>query len=303
MPEKLPAHYVQLVWEATHKSFWRRQALHSFLRRSGISESFLATWTSEESKRDFLNRLFPKLESTLAGIKRINALADALIDQQSFPDLAGWEDAKDKQQMAREAVNAHRTYRSEQVGKATRERQSAEARKLARETREQHLKKQHDLTKLEERLNSLVSLQGKQQGGYAFEKWFYDLVDYFELHHKRPYKTGGRQIDGSITAGDTTYLVELKFTSSQVDPSSVDVFRRKVETKADNTMGIMASMSGYSPTAIESASGDRSPILLIDHHHLYAVLNGILTLEELIARARRSASQTGRAFVRLQELR
>ncbi len=303
MPEKLSAHYVHLVWDAAHKSFWRRQTLHSFLRSSGVSEPILATWTQEETKRDFLNRLFPKLESTLAGIRTINALADALAEQQSFPDLAGWEDAKDKQEQARYAVNALRTYKNEQAGKAKRERQNAEVKRVAKEIRQEHLKKQHDLSKLEDSLNSLVSLQGTQQGGYAFEKWFYDLAAYFEVQQKRPYKASGRQIDGSITAGDTTYLVELKFTSTQVGPSSVDVFRRIVETKADNTMGIMVSMSGYSPNAIESASGGKSPILLIDHQHLYAVLGGILTLEELIARIRRSASQTGRAFVRLDELR
>ena len=41
MLHKLPPHYVQLVWEATHKSFWHRQALHCFLRRSGIPGSLL----------------------------------------------------------------------------------------------------------------------------------------------------------------------------------------------------------------------------------------------------------------------
>lgn len=303
MSNQLPAHYVQLVWEAAHKSFWRRQALHSFLRSSGISQSFLATWTPEESKRDFLNRLFPKLESTPSGIARINALADALLEQKSFPDLDGWDDTRLKKQEAQKAVSALSEYRSEQVSKAAKERSRRKAREHAKKTRDQLLKKQKDLATLNESLDALTSLQGTAEGGYAFERWFYDLVAYFELQHKRPYKTGGRQIDGSITAGDTTYLVELKFTSSQIGAPSVAIFRRKVETKADNTMGIMSSMSGYSSHAIDSASGDRSPILLMDYHHLYAVLGGVLTLEELIGRTRRNASQTGRAFVRLDELR
>ena len=78
MPKPLPPHYLQLVWEATHKSYWRRQALHDFLRRCGVKQSFLATWTQEESKRDFLNRLFPKLEASDPGIRVINTMADAL---------------------------------------------------------------------------------------------------------------------------------------------------------------------------------------------------------------------------------
>ena len=77
MPETLPPHYVQLVWEATHKSFWRRQSLHDFLRRCNIGEGLLSSWTQDETKRDFLNRLFPKLEGTESGIRAINRMADA----------------------------------------------------------------------------------------------------------------------------------------------------------------------------------------------------------------------------------
>jgi hypothetical protein len=35
--------------------------LRRFLRQAGIAKSFLSTWTQEESKRDFLDRLFAKL--------------------------------------------------------------------------------------------------------------------------------------------------------------------------------------------------------------------------------------------------
>ncbi len=82
MADRLPPHFVQLVWEATHKSFWRRQGLNDFLRRCGIKESFLSSWSREESKRDFLNRLFPRLEGSDPGIRTINRIADALVEQQ-----------------------------------------------------------------------------------------------------------------------------------------------------------------------------------------------------------------------------
>ena len=120
--------------------------------------------------------------------------------------------------------------------------------------------------------------------------------------HRRPYWTGGRQIDGSITIGDTTYLVELKFEGQPTGSPDVDVFRRKVESKADNTMGIIVSMSGYTKPAIDAASGERSPTLLIDYRHIYAVLVSVLKLDELIGRIRRSASQTGRALSSLEDL-
>ena len=302
MPERLPPHYVQLVWEATHKSFWRRQALHNFLRGSGIAESFLATWTPEETKRDFLNRLFPRLESSEEGIGRINAIADSLAEQETFPDLENWDDTRNKKDEAGRAVSSLRLYRSKQAEKAATERSRAENRKRVAELREQQLQKKQDLSRLEGGLNALVSQQGTPEGGYAFQDWFYDLVAYFEIQYRRPYETNGREIDGSITVGDTTYLSELKFQLKPVGAPDVDIFYRKVVTKADNTMGIMISMSGYTTPAITSASGGRSPLLLIDHQHLYAVLRSVLRLDELVSRVRRRASQTGHAFHPIENL-
>ncbi|MDE0002959.1 MAG: restriction endonuclease, partial [Rhodospirillaceae bacterium] len=158
------------------------------------------------------------------------------------------------------------------------------------------------LAKLSEKLNMLAPRQGTPEGGRAFEDWFYDLISYFELPHRRPYVVDHREIDGSITIGDTTYLVELKFTTKPVGAPDVDVFRRKVESKADNTMGVMVSMSDYTAPAKKSASGQRSPILLLGFRHLYVILHGVFKMDELVSRVRQHASQTGRAFLEVNEL-
>jgi hypothetical protein len=62
--------------------------------------------------------------------------------------------------------------------------------------------------------------------------------------NSRPYTHEGRQIDGSLTHAGTTYLVELKFTAEQAGATDIDSFLKKVNDKADNTMGIMISISG-----------------------------------------------------------
>jgi hypothetical protein len=59
--KRLAASFVDLIHEATLKSHWRRKSLWRLLRQIGIAESFLATWTAEETKRDFLDRLFARL--------------------------------------------------------------------------------------------------------------------------------------------------------------------------------------------------------------------------------------------------
>jgi hypothetical protein len=80
--------------------------------------------------------------------------------------------------------------------------------------------------------NSLASQQGSQEGGYAFEKWFYDLVNYFEITARPPYKADGRQIDGSLTLDGTTFLIETKFTKDQFGAPDIDIFMSKIVKKS-----------------------------------------------------------------------
>jgi hypothetical protein len=147
------------------------------------------------------------------------------------------------------------------------------------------------------RLTELASRIGTQQAGYDFQAWFYDLMDFFEVVNRRPYVTAGRQIDGSVTVSGTTYLVELKFTTAQAGATDIDTVIKKISDKADNTMGIMVSMSGYSEVAIAEASGRRTPLMLMDHRHVYFAIGGSATFGEIVDRVRRHASQTGEALL------
>jgi hypothetical protein len=301
MVERLPAHYIELVSDALLKSYWRRQALWSFLRRSGISASFLATWDQSESKRAYLARLFPEVEVTNAGLRLINRMADALVQQTTFPDLEGWEDSDHKKELARSAVLALHRYMEDQRRKAEIKHTNEASRRRAVAIQEESQKRQMNLQKLSNRLTDLSKALGTQRAGYDFQVWFYDLVDFFEVVSRRPYVSDGRQIDGSITVDGTTYLVELKFTKEQADAPDVDIFFKKVSNKADNTMGIMVSISGFSNIAVKEASGPKTPLLLFDHTHVFALLGGTITLEELVCRVRRHCSQTGQAYLSLQE--
>jgi hypothetical protein len=154
-----------------------------------------------------------------------------------------------------------------------------------------------DLGKLEQQLTDLSKELGTKASGYAFQDWFYKLVDYFEIANRRPYVIDERQIDGSVTVDGTTYLIELKFTREQSEATDIDSFFKKVNGKADNTMGVMFSISGYSSVAVKEASGPKGLLLLFDHNHLYMLLHGGCSFEELISRVRRHASQTGEAYL------
>ena len=63
----------------------------------------------------------------------------------------------------------------------------------------------------------------------------------------------------------------------------------------------MISISGYSAVAMKEASCDRTPLLLLDYNHIYALLNGTHTFSDIVRRIRRHASQTGNAFLQLAD--
>lgn len=297
MQSRLTPYYISLVYDAALKSFWRKSALRKFLRECGISERFLATWSDDERKRDFLDRLFNQLVSNEKGRSALLVISMHLREQRTFPDLLNWEDSDKKIKDAHDAVSKLRIYHEQQEEEIENTKEREKRKQEFRKRQEETTRSQQNLQKLNERLNELARNLGSQNAGYSFQDWFFDLLDFFEITNRRPYVVKGRQIDGSITHAGTTYLVELKFTTEQADSTDIDSFYRKVTSKADNTMGIMVSISGYSSVAKQEASGERTPLLLLDHGHLYFVLSGIMGMGDLIERIRRHASQTCEAYL------
>lgn len=301
MAARITPRLIELTYEAALKSFWRRKALSKFLLASHVTESFVATWSTEESKRDLLDRLFPKLHATDKGKALIFSMARNLSEQTTFPDLRNWEDSDQKIQEAHKAVQELKAYLNQQDRAIQNERELEHFRERARLERERIQRANTDRLKLQQALDYMHSKVGTQEGGYEFEEWFYKLLDYSEITNRKPYKSAGRQIDGSLTHDGTTYLVELKFTKAPSGAPDIDSLKAKVNKMADNTMGVMVSMSSYTSTAIYDASGSRTTLILMDASHLYMFLSGAMKFGEIISRVRRHAAQTGEAYLPIQK--
>lgn len=301
MRYQLTPQLLSLTYEAALKSFWRKNALKKFLRGCSISEKHLNTWDEEETKRTFLDRTFELLQRNDKGQRVILEMAVALSEQSSFPDLRNWEDSKEKILNAQRAVDELKQYMQQQSKEIKAEEDKAAARKKAHTERLKIQRQLSDKADLKQRLDELFPSVGTQSGGYKFQDWFFDLLDFCEIDNKRPYNSGGRQIDGSLTYDGTTYLIELKFTKEQNSVTDIDSLKAKIDNKADNTMGILLSISGYSSTAIKEASGSKTTILLMDHSHLYYYLSGGMDFKDIISRIRRHASQTGESFLKVAD--
>lgn len=297
MAAKITPRLIELTYEAALKSFWRKESLRKFVRACQVAEGHIATWSSDESKRDFLDRTFQKLQASDRGKALIFQMARNLSEQTTFPDLRNWEDSSQKITDATKSVAELKAYLRTQDEETRSQREREQAKERAREERQKIQRSLTDKSKLQQRLDNLHSAVGTQKGGYDFQDWFYDLLDFSEIQNRRPYVINGRQIDGSLTLEGTTYLVELKFTSGQAAATDIDSLRAKVEDKADNTMGVMVSISGYSGVAITDASGRQTKLMLLDAMHLYLFLSGAARFAEVISRVRRHASQTGEAYL------
>lgn len=236
MKTRLTPYYIELVYEACLRSFWRKKALSKFLRQCGISDNFIATWGVEETKRDLLDRLFMEIPKSDRGRQGLLRIAACLMDQRSFPDLQNWEDSSEKIKAAHDAVSKLRLYHDKQQEEIQTEEERKRARHEFQKKQAEITRSQQTLQRLADRLNELGMRLGQQQAGYDFQTWFYDLLDFSEVQNRRQYVHEGRQIDGSLTLLGTTYLAELKFTTSPASPVVIGDFFKKVTDKADNTM-------------------------------------------------------------------
>ena len=136
MPSVLPPHLIDLVQDALLKSFWKKKALRNFLRRSHISESFLAQLNDDETKREWLDSLFPRLETTERGQALIQQMARFLAEQTTFPDLQNWEDSAAMIRTAKASVLALKDYLARKDEERHNEREVAERRQAAAENRQ-----------------------------------------------------------------------------------------------------------------------------------------------------------------------
>ena len=226
-------------------------------------------------------------------------IGQALSDMKYFPDLEGYEDSTKKITDAKESVRRVKE-EADRINQTVNENNQGEVNQQRLTERLNEIEsKQKSLESLTSRLNELLQKLGTQEGGYAFEKWLYDLAIFSEIQAKPPYyDSDGRQIDGSMTIDGTTFLVEAKFENEQATVTAIDSFKTKVANKADNTMGIMVAMSGFNEGAINEASKPGTKILLMDGQHIYHfVLSQTKSLQDVIRRIKRHASQIGRAYL------
>ena len=176
-----------------------------------------------------------------------------------------------------------------------------------KEEEEEERGKEIDKEKLEQLKRELVKMkdmESHQKRGYAFERFLQELFNLFNLKPKSPFRLTGEQIDGSIEFEGHTYLIEAKWQSELTGQNDLLVFREKVESKSTWSRGLFITYSGFTREGLEAFSRGRSTNLIaMTGEDLWAILDGVMDLDEAIRLKSRCAAETGKVMARVYELK
>ncbi len=161
------------------------------------------------------------------------------------------------------------------------------------------------LDQLQETFLDLHRMADRQKAGYQFERFLNHLFDKSGLSPRSPFtiKPQLEQIDGSIILDNSTYLVQAKWWKDPVDRSPLYDFHGVLSGKPRATLGIFVALNGCTSNAIEALTRGKQPMFfVIDGSHLMPVLQGSVTLVEILRAYARRFAEEGCVYVPFSNL-
>lgn len=297
--KKISPQAILALKEALTIIFWKKDELKDFIKLSLNNSAIVGTINWDGTKRESVKELVERMTNRLDIYNDdLMNLLMAVTDMNDFPQLEFWDDDGSKRKKAKEAVTVLRNYTkgyiqiSQEQEEATKRRQSIEIKIAKNKSLE------NELLELKEKFNKIALNNNLQQRGYDLEKFLTELFLLYELDPKGSFKNYGEQIDGAFTFDGTDYLLEAKW-KRQVDRGELASFTFKVESKLKIAMGLFVTMEGLTPEAI---SPDFKSIIIMDVTDLIAILDGRVSLPDLLYKKRRKANETGIIYASFYDL-
>jgi len=285
--------------EALTVIFWKKEDLQDFLKIVLSNNALVSTINWAGTKREAVKEMIERM------INRPDLYKDdlmnlffAVTDFDDFSNLKFWDDDGTKTKKAKEAVQNLRQHTNGYIH-LTKEQEEAQKRKSETEKKIIQRKSLADeLNLLRTRFNKLATTKDLQRRGYELEKFLYDLFLLYELEPKGSFKNYGEQIDGAFTFQGTDYLLEAKW-KRQVDRGELTSFCFKVETKFKTAVGLLISIDGLTSEAI---APEFKSIIIMDGYDITTVLDGRISLTDLLFMKRRRAIETGKIYLNVHQL-
>lgn len=148
-----------------------------------------------------------------------------------------------------------------------------------------------------EYLDLLANKTSRQQRGYALERILAELARLSRLETTEAFRVNGEQVDGAVKFDGEHYLIEAKWQEKSASNEPVYQFAGKVAGKLYGR-GLFISVNGFSLEVIRSlVIGKEIQTLFIDGEDLILVLEGHLTMREMIDRKVKAAQTKGLIYV------
>ncbi len=292
-PKKISPQAVLALKDALSVIFWKKDDLQDFVKLTIVNNAIVGTINWNVTKREAVKELIERMT------KRLDIYQDdivnlflAVTDIDDFSNLKFFDEDGSKTKTAKDAVARLRTHTKGYI-QQTKEQEEAQKRRVESEKKIiQNKSLDSELNSLKDRFNALSVMKDLQRRGYDLEKFLYDLFLLYELDPKGSFKNYGEQIDGAFTFEGLDYLLEAKW-KRQVDRGDLADFCYKVETKFKMAVGLLVTIDGVTPEAISPAF---KSIIIMDGFDLTTILEGRVTLTDLLKKKRRKAIETGEIY-------
>lgn len=109
--------------------------------------------------------------------------------------------------------------------------------------------------------------------GLGLEFFLAELFGREHFRVEKDFVADGRQVDLFVIRGDLRLLVEAKWTKRRSQQDVIDGMCARLQTAAPGVVGLVVSMSGFSPKVVERVErSSERPILLMDGEEVEQVL-------------------------------
>ncbi len=302
--QKISAQALIALKDALANVYWRKKELRQFIELTVENSLIVSTIDWQEN---------PKYESVSQLIDRMAARQDLYLNDllkllqetsniNDFSHLKYWDEKGNLTKRAIEAVAKLRAQTKGYFDTIQELNEAAERRAENIEKVKRTVSFAEKLEELKKQFLVIASYENPQKRGFDVEKLLNELFHLFDLFPKAAFKITGEQIDGSFTFDNSDYLLEAKWQKTQVNAGDLYKFGGKISGKLKNTLGLFISLDGYSPDCTETGSTVVKSMILMDGLDLMMVLDGRITLNEMIFIKRRHASDTGEIYYRISGL-
>ncbi|NOL51510.1 hypothetical protein [Pelistega suis] len=301
MNKKLSPAAVVALKEALIHIYWYKKDLKSFLFKSLPENINISRIDWNLSKREISSSVIDYLFK-LNYTETLLQLAQDICQFKDFSHLIYLENSEEKVRAAMSSVNHLKQFIIPHQEMQQAEELKKQRKKAVEEKRQTFKNYQDELLNLKQEFFALAASQDNQQRGFKLERLMKGLFTLNDLDPKASFKVVGQQIDGAFTLDGTEFLFEAKWVRSPINSADLAIFKEKIKSKLENTLGLFLSVDGFSEDGITASQSSDKVMILMDGSDLMAVLDERISFVTLINRKKQIASREGRIYVPFSQM-